>query len=80
MGTKSSDSFETDGTLVSEGILGYVRGRLSIESLISALADALIRGMTDGFARATVAIVDKDENIRILIGIARLTDNNCNVS
>ena len=80
MGTKFSDSFPRDDKRASEGILGYARGRLSIQSFILALADAVIRGMDDGFARATVAVMDKDENSRILIGVARRTDNDCDVS
>ena len=80
MGTKFSDSFQEDSKPSSEGILGYARGRLSIQSFTLALTNAVIHGIDDGFARATVTVVDKDENSRILIGVARLTDNNCNVS
>lgn len=83
MDTKLGDSFQVDGKLpdsYSEGILGYARGRLSIKSFISALSDAVIRGIDDGFARASITIVDNEENSRISIGVARQKDNNCDVS
>ncbi len=83
MWVQLSDSFQVDGELADshlEGILGYARGRLSIKSFISVLSDAVVRGMDDGFARASITIVDNEENSRISIGVARQTDNNCDVS
>lgn len=80
---KLRDSFRVDGEIPeshSEGILGYARGRLSIKSFISALADAVVRGMNDGFTRASIAIIDNEENSRVSMGIARQKDNNFVVS